>query len=154
VLAGCLYVLNAWWLFCLMDGFALLLCLACFSFFVICAWLGWPMSLTYRILECIAGWFFTIIQEVVIANTLFSLVCSNHPLFDDAKRGKIRMIMFVCVIPWMSWPSWKIFFAIACSYDTCILALTDCCFLMTGQYGHLVCHHQKGGIYWTHPYKS
>jgi len=85
-----------------MVGFALLLCLACFSLLVICAILEWPILLPYHILECIAGCFFTITQEVVIANTLFSLVCSNHPLFNHAKRGKIRMTMLVCVIPWMS----------------------------------------------------
>jgi len=151
---GCLYVLNALWLFYLMDGFALLLCLACLLLLVICAWLGWPISLTYHMLECIVCWLFTITQVVVIANALFLLVCSNHPLFDDAKRRKIRMTMRVCVIPWISWPSWQFFFAIACSCVTCIQALTDCCSLMTSQYGHLVCHNQKGEICWTHPYIS
>jgi len=46
----------------------------------------------YHILECITGWFFTITQAVVVANTLFFLVL--HLIFlDDAKRGKIKMTM-------------------------------------------------------------
>jgi len=51
--------------------------------------------ITVPTLECIAGWFFTITSEVVTANTLFSPGCSNLSLFDDAKRGKMRLTMFV-----------------------------------------------------------
>ena len=109
VSVACLCILNQLWLFCFMVSYALLLCLTCFMLLVICTWFGWPISLTDRVLECIADCFFSIIQEVVIANTLIFLVCSNHHLFDVAKRGKIRMTMLVCVIPWISWPSWKNF---------------------------------------------
>ena len=56
-----------------------------FLFFV-CAWLGWPISLTYHILECIAGCFSHITQVVVTANTLVYLVCSDH-LFSMMPKG-------------------------------------------------------------------
>ena len=46
--------------------------------------------ITVPILKCITGWFFTITQEVVVANTLFSLDLSLY-FFDDAKRGKINL---------------------------------------------------------------
>ena len=50
--------------------------------------------ITVPILECIAGWFFTITQEVVVANTLVFLDLSSS-LFDDAKMGKIEMTVHV-----------------------------------------------------------
>jgi len=52
--------------------------------------------ITVPILKCITGWFFTITQEVVVANTLFSLDLSSH-LFDDAERGKIKMTMHALI---------------------------------------------------------
>ena len=50
--------------------------------------------ITVPILKCITGRFFTITQEVVVANTLFTLVL-NSSLLDDAKRGKSKMTLFV-----------------------------------------------------------
>jgi len=52
--------------------------------------------ITIPIPKCITGWFFTIIQEVMVANTRFSLDLSLH-LFDDAKRGKIKMTMHALI---------------------------------------------------------
>jgi len=52
--------------------------------------------ITVPILKCIAGWFFTITQEVVVANILFSLALSLY-LFDDAKRGKNKMTMHALI---------------------------------------------------------
>jgi len=52
--------------------------------------------ITVPILKCSIGWFFTITQEVVVANTLFSLDLSSH-LFDDAKRGKIKKTMHALI---------------------------------------------------------
>ena len=52
--------------------------------------------ITVPILKCITGWFFIVTQEVVVANTLLTLdldLC----LFDDAKRGKIKMALHVLV---------------------------------------------------------
>jgi len=46
-------------------------------------------------LKCITGWFFTITQEVVVANTLFDPVL--HYFFDDAKREKIKMTLHVLI---------------------------------------------------------
>ena len=47
--------------------------------------------ITVLILKCITGWFFTITQEVVVANTLFPLILAFF--LDDAKRGKINLTM-------------------------------------------------------------
>jgi len=52
--------------------------------------------ITVPILKCITGRFFTITQEVVVVNTLFSVDLSSH-LFDDAKRGKIKMTMHALI---------------------------------------------------------
>jgi len=46
------------------------------------------------ILKCITGWFFTITQEVVVANTLVDPDL-HYYLFDDAKRGKSKMALLV-----------------------------------------------------------
>ena len=51
--------------------------------------------ITVPTFECTACCFFTITPEVVTANTLSSPACSNLSLFDDAKRGKMRMTMSV-----------------------------------------------------------
>ena len=52
--------------------------------------------ITVPILKCITGWFFTITQEVVVANILGFLDLTTY-LFDDAKRGKINMTMHVLI---------------------------------------------------------
>jgi len=69
----------------------------------ICVWRGWPISLPYHILECIAGCFPSITQEVLIPTPCFNLFYSS--LFDDANRGKIRMTLFVFLRLWLSWLS-------------------------------------------------
>jgi len=81
--------------------------LSCFPLLAYCFWLS-VRDLNGQYHYCTVNLsvsqvlFFTIAQEVVIANTLFSIVYYNQPLFDDAKKGKIRMTMRVFVISWMS----------------------------------------------------
>ena len=53
---------------CYLHYFALLLLLD------FCACLRMVNLITVLILKCIAGWFFTITEEVVVANTLFPLI--------------------------------------------------------------------------------
>ena len=58
---------------------------SCCSFFL-CDLTGqYPSCL----LECFEGYLFSITPVVVIANPMFSHVCSSNSFFDDAKRGKM-----------------------------------------------------------------
>jgi len=110
---------------------------------VIYAWFWMANLIIVPILECIAGWSFIITQEVVIANTLLSLFWRTLS-FRWCQKGKIRMTMHVLITPWISQPSLKFIFA-------CVEVIVSIHVLLKGQYGHLVCHHQKGGICWIYP---
>jgi len=68
--------------------FALLLCLLALS--LVCAWLGWPISLPYQYLSVsqVVDFLPFITQVVVIANTLVYLVCSDYPFSMMPKGGR------------------------------------------------------------------
>jgi len=113
--------------FCNLHYFALLL-LCDF-----CAWLRMANFITVSILKCITGWFFTITQEVVVANTLFALILAC--VFSMMPKGG-RLIWPCCFTQ-----SKGIVDVLKLS---CLSDFINYWFLNQGQYGQLVCHHQKG----------
>ena len=69
---------------------------------VVCAWLGWPISLPYCVLKCIAGCFPHYLSggDCIHLASIFSLC---PPFFDDIKRGKMGMTLFGVVCLVLSW---------------------------------------------------
>jgi len=77
---------------------------ALFKLLFVCAWLGWPISLTYQYLSVsqVVVFLRSITQVVLIANTLVYHV-ALLPLFDHAKRRKIGITMVILVWLGLSW---------------------------------------------------
>jgi len=69
------------------------------------------------------------------------------PFFDDVKREKMGMTMIVLVWPSLSWLLKNfLFYSLTVWHSLAFVSHLLC------QYGHLVCHHQKGGNCWPYPY--
>jgi len=94
------------WFMLVLVGYAICLCL--FLILLVCAWLGWPIPLTYYILECIAGClFFPPLPKWWWWQTPWFLFLLLLIYFDDAKRGKIGMTMVVLVWLGLTWFLWN-----------------------------------------------
>ena len=92
-----------------MVGYALILCLACFIVvhYLCVTWMAniinVPYTWVYRRL-----FFLYYPRDGDCKYPIFPCFFKSL-FFDDANRGKIKMPMLICVIPWMSWLSWKKF---------------------------------------------
>ena len=138
---NCLVVHFDWqWFMLIMVGYAFMLYLCLVLLLFVCAWLGWPISLMYHILECIAGFFPHYPSGGNCKCPILPCVIWP-PFFDGAKRGKMSMTLFGLVCLVLSWLL-KFFF-----FHSCVAWMvgTNLFLSLYGQYGHMVCHHQKGG---------
>ena len=87
---------------CFWMVYALMLCLCLFLMLLVCAWLGWSISLLHRILDCIAV-ISHITALVVIASTLDSTVWPTSPFWRHQKGEDMSMTLFWLVCLVLSW---------------------------------------------------
>jgi len=90
------------WFILILISYAICLCL--FLMLFVCAWLGWPLSITYHILECIIDCFVSLRYPSGSDCKHPSLTCLlGLTFFDDVKRGKIGMTMVILVWLGLNW---------------------------------------------------